>query len=338
MPVAKVCWAAKEAVVAPGAVVFSSTDTVFESPFATIRSGLPSPLKSAAVTENGPLPVAKVCWAAKEAVAAPGAVVFSSTDTVFDAVVRDDQVGLAIAVEVRRRHGVRTAAGGEGLLGGEGGGGGPRRRRVQQHRHRVRALVRDDQVGLAIAVEVRRRHGARRAAGGEGLSGRRRRGWWPRAPSCSAAPTPCSSLVVRDDQVGLAIAVEVRRRHGARIGAGGEGLLGGEGGGGGPGRRRVQQHRHRVRAEVRDDQVGLAIAVQVRRRHGYADQCRWRRSVWAAKEGVVAPGAVVFSSTDTVFETDVRDDQVGLAIAVQVRRRSRKPACCRSRSPSWRPA
>ena len=69
---------------APGAVVFSSTDTVLESKFATTRSGLPSPFTSAAVTENGALPVAKVCWAAKEGVVAPGAVVFSSTDTVFE--------------------------------------------------------------------------------------------------------------------------------------------------------------------------------------------------------------------------------------------------------------
>ena len=47
---AKVVWGAKEGVAAPVAVVFSSTDTVFELRFATIRSGLPSPFKSAAVT------------------------------------------------------------------------------------------------------------------------------------------------------------------------------------------------------------------------------------------------------------------------------------------------
>ena len=137
---AKVCWAAKVGVaVAPGAVVFSSTDTVSEPAFATIRSGLPSPFKSAAVTEDGSLPVAKVCWAAKERVVAPGAVVFSSTDTVLTPLIRDDQVGLAIAVDVRRRHGIRS---------------GCRWRRS---------------------------------------AGRRRWGWWPRAPSCSAAPTPCST-------------------------------------------------------------------------------------------------------------------------------------------------
>ena len=47
-----------------------------------MRSGLPSPLMSAAATETGSLPVAKVCWAAKVGVVAPAAVVFSSTDTV----------------------------------------------------------------------------------------------------------------------------------------------------------------------------------------------------------------------------------------------------------------
>src|SRR5260370_14190561 len=82
VPVAKVCWAAKLGVGAQAVVVLSSTDTVLPFSSATSRSGLPSPLTSAAVTEAGPLPVAKVCWAAKLGVAAPGAVVLSSTDTV----------------------------------------------------------------------------------------------------------------------------------------------------------------------------------------------------------------------------------------------------------------
>ena len=50
---------------APGAVVFNSTDTVFELMFATIRSGLPSPFKSAAVAERGAEPVAKSVLAAR---------------------------------------------------------------------------------------------------------------------------------------------------------------------------------------------------------------------------------------------------------------------------------
>ncbi len=81
-PTAKVCWVAKLGVVAPGAVVLSSTETVSSRAFATIRSGMPSPLTSAAVTECGPLPAAKVCWVAKLAVVAPGAVVLSSTESV----------------------------------------------------------------------------------------------------------------------------------------------------------------------------------------------------------------------------------------------------------------
>jgi hypothetical protein len=41
--------------------VLSSTDTVVVLEFATIKSGKPSPLTSAVVTEIGPLPVAKDC-------------------------------------------------------------------------------------------------------------------------------------------------------------------------------------------------------------------------------------------------------------------------------------
>src|SRR5262245_44084726 len=84
LPVAKVCGAAKLGAAAPGAVVFSSTDTVAEPKFATARSGVPSPLTSAAATAKGRLPAAKVCGAAKLGAAAPGAVVFSNTDTVVE--------------------------------------------------------------------------------------------------------------------------------------------------------------------------------------------------------------------------------------------------------------
>ena len=71
-----------------------------------MRSGRPSPFRSAAATERGSVPVAKVCWVAKLAVVAPGAVVFSSTDTVSGVIVGDDEVGPAVAVHVRRRHGM----------------------------------------------------------------------------------------------------------------------------------------------------------------------------------------------------------------------------------------
>src|SRR5439155_964851 len=83
-PVPKSWWAAKLGVAAPGAVVLSSTDTVPEIQFTTARSPLPSPFRSPSVTENGPAPVAKSCLAAKLGVAAPAAVVLSSTDTVLE--------------------------------------------------------------------------------------------------------------------------------------------------------------------------------------------------------------------------------------------------------------
>src|SRR5439155_1308332 len=82
VPVAKSSWAAKLGVAAPGAVVLSSTDTVTELLFATARSSLPSPFRSPTVTDSGLAPVPKSWWAAKLGVAAPGAVVLSSTDTV----------------------------------------------------------------------------------------------------------------------------------------------------------------------------------------------------------------------------------------------------------------
>ena len=91
---AKFCAAAKLGVVAPGAVVFKSTDTVLESVFATTMSGLPSPLRSAIDTEAGLLPVAKFCLAAKLGVAAPGAVVFKNTDTVLDPAFATTMSGL----------------------------------------------------------------------------------------------------------------------------------------------------------------------------------------------------------------------------------------------------
>src|SRR5271169_4944975 len=82
LPVAKGCWVAKLGVVAPGAVVLSSTDTVLAPAFATIRSGLLSPLISAAITDKGALLVAQGCLVAQRGVLAPGAVVLSSTETV----------------------------------------------------------------------------------------------------------------------------------------------------------------------------------------------------------------------------------------------------------------
>src|SRR5436853_171987 len=93
-PVAKDCCAAKEGVVAPGVVVFSSTDTLSVLALATARSGLPSPLRSPMATERGPVPVAKVCWKPKVGVVAPGAVVLSSTDTLLESRLAMTRSGL----------------------------------------------------------------------------------------------------------------------------------------------------------------------------------------------------------------------------------------------------
>ena len=83
-PAWKSCLEANDKVVAPGAVVLSSTETVLADAFATARSRRPSPLRSATATETGLFPVGKSCLAAKLGVSAPGAVWFRSTDTLFD--------------------------------------------------------------------------------------------------------------------------------------------------------------------------------------------------------------------------------------------------------------
>src|SRR5205809_730487 len=80
--VATFVWLAKDVVHAPGAIVFSSTDTLVSVKLSTTRSGLPSPLMSPTATESGVDPAAKLCWVAKVGTVAPGAVLFSSTDTV----------------------------------------------------------------------------------------------------------------------------------------------------------------------------------------------------------------------------------------------------------------
>ena len=75
------CWV-KLRVAAPGEVVLSSTETVSSCGFATIRSGLPSALTSAAVTEADCNHASKTCAEAKLAVVAPGTVLLSNVETV----------------------------------------------------------------------------------------------------------------------------------------------------------------------------------------------------------------------------------------------------------------
>ena len=140
-------------------------------------------------------------------------------------VVGDDEVGLAVAVDVRHRHGVRDGAGGEGLLGGEGGRWSPGAVVFSSTLTLLLPIVGDDEVGLAVAVDVRHRHGLGSAAGGEGLLGGEGRAWSPRRRRVQQHAHAVAGLV-GDDEVGLAVAVDVRHRHGEGIGAGGEMVCG----------------------------------------------------------------------------------------------------------------
>ena len=165
------------------------------------------------------------------------------------------------------------------------------RRRAEQHAHGV-VGVGDDEVGLAVAVEVARRRGggveANSAEGKSGCGVRRR---------CFRTPPP--HLDPRDD-VGLAVPVEVPHRH--REGRhDGEGLLGRRRWARSPPSPSCSAAPTRCwRPLVGDDEVGLAVAVDVADGHGRGCDAGRRRSDCAAKEACRAPGAVVFSSTDTV--------------------------------------
>ena len=170
--------------------------------------------------------------------------------------------------------------------------------RVQQHRHRRSQLLATARSGRPSPLRSPTATEQGLDAGGEGLLGAKR-GVAATAPSCSAAPTPCHWVRIGDGEVGPAVAVEVPHRHGEGTGAGGEGLLGGEGGRSRPRRRCVQQHRHRVRAFVGDDEVGPAVAVEVAEGYGKGVSPA-AKLCWAANEGVRAPGSVVLNSTEIV--------------------------------------
>src|SRR5437588_5617122 len=81
VPVEKSTLAEKEGIAAPGAVVFSRIEMEPEPKLQTARSGLPSALKSATAIALGFVAVVKSTFEAKEGIGAPGAVVFSSTET-----------------------------------------------------------------------------------------------------------------------------------------------------------------------------------------------------------------------------------------------------------------
>ena len=133
----------------------SSTLTLLPPKLATTRSGLPSPLTSPTATERGDEPTAKVAGSAEGAVA-----VAQQHAHGVAAVVGDDEVGLAVAVDVRDRHGYWVRAGGEVDRAAEGAVAV-----AEQHAHGVVVgaadAIGDDEVGLAVAVDVRDRHGKR---------------------------------------------------------------------------------------------------------------------------------------------------------------------------------
>ena len=114
--------------------------------------------------------------------------------------------------------------------------------------------VRDDQVGPAVAVDV----GA--AANDIGASPRRKRGEArERAVAVAEQHRRCSPPSVRHDDVELAVAVEVAAERPRTGGPAGESLLGS-----GTCRCRCRAARARVAVVVGGDDVGAAVAVDVR--------------------------------------------------------------------------
>ena len=124
----------------------------------TTRSGMPSPLKSPTASENG------AGRGVEAALRLEGAVAPAQQDRdVAGVVVRDHDVGDAVAVEDRRSpaRGGNWEARDRGLAAGDEGADGELAGSLegavavaQQHADRVRQRVGDDQVELAVAVEV----------------------------------------------------------------------------------------------------------------------------------------------------------------------------------------
>ena len=121
---------------------------MFCSSFVVMMSSLPSPVRSA--DGHGILVLARAQddWRPEGAVAVAQQHVDGA-----GVAVADDQVELAVAVEVGHRQRGRAAAGGEGLLGLEGAVAV-----AQEHAHVVAAVVGGDDIGNAVAVQVRHLH------------------------------------------------------------------------------------------------------------------------------------------------------------------------------------
>ena len=116
-----------------------------------MMSGLPSPLRSATATERGCSPTAKVAWGWKVPSPLP-----RSTLTRARPLVGDDDVGLAVAIEVGHDNGLGVLAHGEGFGRGEGAVAV-----AEEHADAAVALIGDDDVGYAVAIDVGHGHGDR---------------------------------------------------------------------------------------------------------------------------------------------------------------------------------
>lgn len=71
------------------------------------------------------------------------------------AAIRDDEIRLAVAIEVADRDANRSVPGRKLLYRSEGNRGGVHRRRIHQHRDLVATAVGNGEVGLAVAIEIR---------------------------------------------------------------------------------------------------------------------------------------------------------------------------------------
>jgi hypothetical protein len=151
---------------------------------------------------------------------------------------------------------VLPATGAASAAGRRSGRGARRRRRsrVQQRAERLVGDLRDRQVGARVPVEVRSRHGVRRA-------GERDRRVAREACAGVAAQDVDGAGVRGDGEVGAAVAVEVGGFDPDRPGADGDrrARLLGEA----VVRRPAQQHGHRAGGVAGHRQVGAPVAVEV---------------------------------------------------------------------------
>lgn len=118
-------------------VVFNSTATLSSLNFVAARSGLPSPLKSAATSDVCVLPTAKLVGAVK---VPPCAAEQYRNAVQVD--VGDGEVRVAVAVEVGHRDGGHAAVRGQDGRAGEGATGAP-----EQHHDLAGGLVGDCESG-----------------------------------------------------------------------------------------------------------------------------------------------------------------------------------------------